>query len=669
MKRLIFILILLQSSVQLSGYEIFPLELDRDEKVVFSIEHPQAGKVTLAGNFNNWDKTGTVLEKDEMGIWSIPVTLSPGRYEYKFVIDDEQWIPSDNIVFELKIIHGKMVLEGGESFKVTYVKKANIKGSDRIFLNGHYLFLALPYYDFSKNRGSSLMEKHILELEPHIYINENVFLDTLLSLDTSLSGGLGLYQSKLALHTKMFSLLFFNHCPSFGLYDPLHSLDSIIYSSGYARFVFPVEFYDTRQESSQLGYNYRGIAAQILSRYFEFKGFFARSLFKNFDVLGGVLKRDFGRAKIGLLGMVKKGILEGNDYPRPDASDWINSPISDGRLQIEQNSLFLEDDEFNLSRFGVMGHLQIVDFLDLFTEYVIKNKQGGFYMKTVLGDGYDLPVDYASYSSTYPKNIYFYETSFSGEEFIIGLRTGIKNIKEELSFQLDSIRLSPGFLDSITPSVMTFRSITKTKFKVAFIPFFWDIQIDLVQADETVRFFNYPVYFDENNFYNRTLFGCYKKFVARNNVKIEPVKDIHVLIDLWFNRYYQRDIFFGQDKKWQSGTGEGHLVLVYNLTARWDVKTALRIKHYDYSEFIEKGVFYSFDRTFYNVYAGCLWKVINRFRITLGYGIDFEIDEKHRDGFAYYLNDQVSKKWPFFKEAEEKLSGQHFITLKGEFSF
>jgi hypothetical protein len=50
-------------------------------------------KLFLAGNFNNWnpaDAKYLLNDDDGDGMWSITVSLPPGTYQYKFVIDG-QW--------------------------------------------------------------------------------------------------------------------------------------------------------------------------------------------------------------------------------------------------------------------------------------------------------------------------------------------------------------------------------------------------------------------------------------------------------------------------------------------------------------------------------------------------------------------------------------------------
>ena len=55
--------------------------------VVFKCKAPEARRVNVCGSFNNWNPAGIEAKKDPLGNWSVSVSLNPGRYEYKFVID------------------------------------------------------------------------------------------------------------------------------------------------------------------------------------------------------------------------------------------------------------------------------------------------------------------------------------------------------------------------------------------------------------------------------------------------------------------------------------------------------------------------------------------------------------------------------------------------------
>ena len=60
------------------------------KEVCLSVNLPNARSVCVAGTFNNWDPAKTAMEKDGAG-WKATVSLPPGRYEYKFVVDG-QWM-------------------------------------------------------------------------------------------------------------------------------------------------------------------------------------------------------------------------------------------------------------------------------------------------------------------------------------------------------------------------------------------------------------------------------------------------------------------------------------------------------------------------------------------------------------------------------------------------
>lgn len=63
-----------------------------------------AKRVVLSGNFNGWNEAELSMIKSE-GYWSIDYVLSPGNYEYKFIIDGEWITDPENDLF---IYHGDL---------------------------------------------------------------------------------------------------------------------------------------------------------------------------------------------------------------------------------------------------------------------------------------------------------------------------------------------------------------------------------------------------------------------------------------------------------------------------------------------------------------------------------------------------------------------------------
>ena len=56
------------------------------------VVQPDAKTVALAGDFNEWDPMRTPLQRTSSGAWTVTIPVAPGRYEYMFVVDGEQWI-------------------------------------------------------------------------------------------------------------------------------------------------------------------------------------------------------------------------------------------------------------------------------------------------------------------------------------------------------------------------------------------------------------------------------------------------------------------------------------------------------------------------------------------------------------------------------------------------
>ena len=59
----------------------------KTQKVTFSFTAPDAQSVLLAGDFTGWQQAPLDLKKDKSGVWKKTVSLPPGRYEYKLLVD------------------------------------------------------------------------------------------------------------------------------------------------------------------------------------------------------------------------------------------------------------------------------------------------------------------------------------------------------------------------------------------------------------------------------------------------------------------------------------------------------------------------------------------------------------------------------------------------------
>ena len=59
--------------------------------VCFDLTHPTAKAVSIAGSFTDWHPAVTPMSALRAGRWRKDITLSPGRYEYRLVVDG-QWV-------------------------------------------------------------------------------------------------------------------------------------------------------------------------------------------------------------------------------------------------------------------------------------------------------------------------------------------------------------------------------------------------------------------------------------------------------------------------------------------------------------------------------------------------------------------------------------------------
>jgi len=77
----------------------------RNKWVEFKFDAPEAKTVYLAGSFNNWDPTKTLMRKGETGAWIARVFLPTGRHEYRFIADGN-WISDSSAKESVPNPHG-----------------------------------------------------------------------------------------------------------------------------------------------------------------------------------------------------------------------------------------------------------------------------------------------------------------------------------------------------------------------------------------------------------------------------------------------------------------------------------------------------------------------------------------------------------------------------------
>lgn len=76
-------------------------------KVAFALDRSDAQRVTVCGEFNDWEPEATPLKRRDGGLWETTVALKPGRYQYKFVVDG-QWLHDANARANVANEHGSL---------------------------------------------------------------------------------------------------------------------------------------------------------------------------------------------------------------------------------------------------------------------------------------------------------------------------------------------------------------------------------------------------------------------------------------------------------------------------------------------------------------------------------------------------------------------------------
>jgi len=61
--------------------------------LMFVFHDDNAQSVSVAGDFNGWSQVATPLKRNDSGLWFAEIIVpAAGRFEYKFIIDDQRWI-------------------------------------------------------------------------------------------------------------------------------------------------------------------------------------------------------------------------------------------------------------------------------------------------------------------------------------------------------------------------------------------------------------------------------------------------------------------------------------------------------------------------------------------------------------------------------------------------
>ena len=83
-----------------------PIIEPENNKLIFYIHSPHAKmSISLSGSFNNWKRNEILLKPAQNNLWYVTIPLlPPGRYEYKFLVDNQYW--TENTANPWRVIDG-----------------------------------------------------------------------------------------------------------------------------------------------------------------------------------------------------------------------------------------------------------------------------------------------------------------------------------------------------------------------------------------------------------------------------------------------------------------------------------------------------------------------------------------------------------------------------------
>ncbi len=78
------------------------------KEVLFRLRAPGAGRVSLVGNFNNWNSDLDIFANESPGVFVLKKTLPPGEYTYLFKVDGETKLDVENHNLRYHPVFGKV---------------------------------------------------------------------------------------------------------------------------------------------------------------------------------------------------------------------------------------------------------------------------------------------------------------------------------------------------------------------------------------------------------------------------------------------------------------------------------------------------------------------------------------------------------------------------------
>ncbi|MBN1504404.1 MAG: glycogen-binding domain-containing protein [Candidatus Eisenbacteria bacterium] len=278
--------------------------------IQFAYEEPSAGSVSLVGSFNDWNKAADPMTRDQEGVWRVTVALQPGKHEYKFLVNDSNYMadPDNPVVVG---DYGNSQIEVGPDGDLVWgagaAKFSNTALSSKVALNGFFR-ATYPWQSDADDDARLRLKRpdHDLNLDVNVKVNDSVQGSGRLRLDTSLGDVQEtqgrLYSAHLDLLTQPFDLKGYYNEEVLAMDDPLEL-------AGHEDLAGTI-----REEEIDFGRGTQGAVARVrglgvdgtafFSNTYDFDRFSDPGIYDNTDtdVMGARLVRDLvpDRARLGL---------------------------------------------------------------------------------------------------------------------------------------------------------------------------------------------------------------------------------------------------------------------------------------------------------------------------------------------------------------------------------
>lgn len=235
-KVILFVIILSMSASVYAGVEM------TKQGVKFFYEAPNAGQVSVAGEFNDWNTSAHIMKMNNDGVWEIVIPLDSGAYMYKFVVDGN-WVADPDNPKQQDDGYGGVnsLVEVGSSGDLIVEKVIEQKQQTgvRTFLNPKVLFDGRVYskniFEKEEYNDKLMLDKPLydMNLDMKIKFNSQVEGYTVMNINNIAEGvdmwktHLNFKRSYLKLDAPYFLVQAFDKYGFLTFDDPLHLVGAL----------------------------------------------------------------------------------------------------------------------------------------------------------------------------------------------------------------------------------------------------------------------------------------------------------------------------------------------------------------------------------------------------------------------------------------------------------